>query len=95
MDSLKNAAQSKLGKDSQPGNNVERQADNAVDQRTNSLVNCLSTATPLPTCHTSTLTPESTEVNSATGKAGVPSSANGTINDAVNKKVNEKIPGGN
>lgn len=35
MDSLKNAAQSKLGKDSQPGNNVERSADNAVDQRTN------------------------------------------------------------
>lgn len=35
MDSLKNAAQNKLGKDSQPGNNVERSADNAVDQRTN------------------------------------------------------------
>lgn len=34
MDSLKNAAESKLGKDSQPGNNVERSADNAVDKRT-------------------------------------------------------------
>lgn len=41
MDSLKNAAQSKLGKDSQPGNNVERQADSAVDQRTNPLIDCL------------------------------------------------------
>lgn len=35
MDSIKNAAENKLGKDSQPGNNVERSADNAVDQRTN------------------------------------------------------------
>lgn len=67
MDAIKNAAQSKLGKDSQPGNNVERSADNAVDQ----------------------------QVNNATGQAGVPSSANGTIDNAVNKKLNEKIPGGN
>lgn len=35
MDALKNAAENKLGKDSQPGDNVERSADNAVDQRTN------------------------------------------------------------
>lgn len=34
MDALKNAAENKLGKDSQPGDNVERQADSAVDQRT-------------------------------------------------------------
>lgn len=33
MDALKNAAESKLGKDSQPGDNVERSADSAVDQR--------------------------------------------------------------
>lgn len=33
MDSIKNAAQDKLGKDSQPGNSVERSADNAVNQR--------------------------------------------------------------
>lgn len=55
MDSLKNAAQSKLGKDSQPGNNVERQADNAVDQRTKPLLDCWSTVAPLPSCHTSIL----------------------------------------
>lgn len=41
------------------------------------------------------LTDTSTEVNSATGSAGVPSSADGKINDAVNKEVNAKIPGGN
>lgn len=41
MDALKNAAENKLGKDSQPGDNVERQADSAVDQRTSSpVVNC-------------------------------------------------------
>lgn len=34
MDAIKNAAENKLGKDSQPGDNVERSADNAVDQRT-------------------------------------------------------------
>lgn len=46
MDQIKNAAESKLGKDSQPGNNVERSADNAVDQRTNHFFGCLPTATP-------------------------------------------------
>lgn len=51
MDSLKNAAQSKLGKDSQPGNNVERQADSAVDQRTKSSLGYLPTAIPFPQCH--------------------------------------------
>lgn len=41
MDALKNAAENKLGKDSQPGDNVERQADSAVDQRTSHpVVNC-------------------------------------------------------
>lgn len=50
MDSLKNAAQSKLGQDSQPGNNVERQADSAVDQRMKFPPGCLSTAMSLPHC---------------------------------------------
>ncbi|KAL1875782.1 hypothetical protein Daus18300_002973 [Diaporthe australafricana] len=67
MDSIKNAAENKLGKDSQPGNNVERSADNAVNE----------------------------QVDNAAGQAGVPGSANNTINDAVDKKVNEEIPGGN
>lgn len=48
MDSLKNAAQSKLGKDSQPGNGVERSADSAIDKRTNHPLDCLPTARPLP-----------------------------------------------
>lgn len=95
MDSIKNAAENKLGKDSQPGNNVERSADNAVDQRTNHPLVALPTAVPLPSRDQNMLTRTSTEVNSATGSAGVPSSADGTINDAVNKEVNAKIPGGN
>lgn len=35
MDAIKNAAENKLNKDSQPGDGVERSADTAVDQRTN------------------------------------------------------------
>lgn len=36
-----------------------------------------------------------TEVDNAAGNAGVPGSADGTINEVVNKEVNDKIPGGN
>lgn len=52
MDSLKNAAESKLGKDSQPGNNVERSADSAVDKRTYRPLGCSATAIPpVGRCH--------------------------------------------
>lgn len=35
------------------------------------------------------------EVDNAAGQAGIPASADNTINEAVNKEVNDKIPGGN
>lgn len=96
MDAIKNAAENKLGKDSQPGDGVERSADNAVDQRTNHpLVACQQPHRPhIAICrHANWVT--STEVDNAAGQAGVPSSDNNTVNEFVNKEVNDKIPGGN
>jgi hypothetical protein len=53
MDAIKNAAQDKLGKGSQPGNNVERSADNAVDQRTPPRVTFLQPLTRITCQHPS------------------------------------------
>ncbi|KUI70061.1 hypothetical protein VM1G_04891 [Cytospora mali] len=67
MDSIKNAAESKLNKDAQPGNSFEGSADNATNQ----------------------------EVDKFASDAGVPQQADSAINDVVDDKVNNEIPGGN
>lgn len=96
MDAIKNAAENKLGKDSQPGDNVERSADNAVNQGTTSRPFVASHDPLIPFCCHSTHTDSTaTEVDSLAGQAGVPGSADNTINEAVDTKVNDDIPGGN
>ncbi|KAK7742330.1 hypothetical protein SLS53_004475 [Cytospora paraplurivora] len=67
MSGLVNAAEQKLGKDSQPGNSFEKSADNGVNQ----------------------------EVDKVAGDAGIPQSADKDVNEAVDTKVNDEIPGGN
>lgn len=98
MDFIKNKVQNKMNKDAQPGNNVEASADNAANQ---GMYFCPSISNVPPHYRTSVIPStdcaidDTTEVNKLAGDAGVPQAANGTIDAAVDDKINSEIPGGN
>lgn len=106
MDFIKNTVDNKMKKDAQPGNSFEGAADNAANQGMN---NPSISKYPLsPNNEPIHWIPSGEfvsgiantwgiyiEVDQLAGDAGVPQQADNTINEFVDDKVNQEIPGGN
>lgn len=90
MDFVKDTVENKMNKDAQPGNSVESTADGAANQGMwkQSLTVFFLATIKLDTNYAA-------EVDKLAGDAGVPQSADSTINEAVDDKINSDIPGGN
>ncbi|KAE9962818.1 hypothetical protein EG328_012013 [Venturia inaequalis] len=100
MDSITNKVTSAVGNKEeqagQPGNSIERSADNATNSSTHFPVpNPPSSIPPFPNRYWYLTDRVCVEVDDVAGQAGVPQQADGAINKAVDGKINSEIPGGN
>lgn len=90
MDSIKNKVENAVGKKEDkaatPGNSVEQGADNAANSGKFFAVLLIVVSYP---------SHATAEIDNIANQAGVPQSADNSINKAVDGKINDEIPGGN
>ena len=87
VDKIEGAAENKLGQDAQPGDGIERTADNDANQGTLLVVSESWTSQRRIFCHVG--------VDQVANDIGVPQQDDNVINEVADKKVNEDIPFGN
>ncbi|KAI0863900.1 hypothetical protein F4860DRAFT_511275 [Xylaria cubensis] len=89
--SAENAVESKMGQDAQPGDGVERAADNYANQ--GNVYQLPSPSRPAFLSLLALMLPF--KVDKYASEAGVPQQDDQAVNEFVDKEVNQEIPGGN